>query len=290
MQVKKYSGEMAPFDESLLRHSLARSGASEKEIDMVYAGIKGYLYDGITTKELYEIAFEALAKQKDSYAARYSLKRALRELGPEGFYFEKWVARLMQEDGFEVLTGQTIQGHAVTHEIDVVASRGERMFAIECKFRNDPNSKISVTTPMYFKSRKEDISGITYNFFDEPSQFTEGMMITNAYFTTDSIDFSEHYQIKLLSWGYPKDKSLNAMVDDNAEYPVTCLTNLSAQEKALLLENDCILVKDLLEAPELLSQIEVSKKHQERILREAQELVRSPQKSTKKQEKRSPLR
>ena len=285
MRVKKYSGEMAPFDESSLRHSLTRSGASEKEVDMAYAAIKGYLYDGITTKELYEVAFEALANQKSSYAARYSLKSARRELGPEGFYFEKWIARLMQEDGFNAITGQTVHGHAVKHEIDVVAVKGEQMFAIECKFRNDPDSKISVTTPMYFKSRKEDISGINYNFFDKPRQFTEGMMVTNASFTTDSIDFSKHYQIKLLSWDYPNGKSLKALVDDHAEYPVTCLTHLSDREKGFLLKEDCILVKDLLDAPHLLSEIQVSKSNQRSILQEAQELVDRPLKSTDRQTK-----
>lgn len=277
MRVKKYSGEMAPFDESALRHSLTRSGASEKEVDMVYAAIKGYLYDGISTKELYQVAFEALAKQKDSYAARYSLKRALRELGPEGFYFEKWVARLMKEDGFQTLTSQTVQGHAVSHEIDVVAQRDNRLLAIECKFRNDPDAKISVTTPMYFKSRANDISGITYNFFDSPREFSAGMMVTNAYFTSDSIDFAEFYDIKLLSWNYPEGKSLKVLVDDNAEYPVTCLINLSEQEKKLLLKNDCILVKDLVERPEILSQIQITRDHQERIQREAKELINSPQ-------------
>lgn len=276
MRVKKYSGEMAPFDESSLRLSLTRSGASEKEVDMVYAAIKGYLYDGITTKELYQIAFDTLAKQKDSYAARYSLKRALRELGPEGFYFEKWVTRLIQEDGFQATSGVTIQGHAVTHEIDVIAMRDDRMLAIECKFRNDPDAKISVTTPMYFKSRKEDISGISYNFFDKSSEFTEGMMITNAYFTSDSIAFGEYYKIKLLSWDYPKGKSLKVLVDDNAEYPVTCLVNLSENEKALLLKNDCILVKDLLAMPDILTTLAVSEEKQKRILKEAKELVNKP--------------
>ena len=54
MRVKKYSGEMAPFDESSLRHSLTQFRCKRKRnSDMAYAAIKGYLYDGITSRKNY---------------------------------------------------------------------------------------------------------------------------------------------------------------------------------------------------------------------------------------------
>lgn len=276
MRVKKYSGELVPFDETALRRSLTRSGANEQEVNMVYESIKGSVYDGIPTKELYEMAFNALRGKKNSYAARYSLKRAIRELGPEGFYFEKWIARLFQEDGYEAVTGQTVQGHAVSHEIDVVALKGNEMLAIECKFRNDAYAKISVTTPMYFKSRKEDITGISYRFFNQDHEFTDGWLVTNAYLTTDSIAFGNYYKVNLLSWDYPKGSCLKTRVDSNAEYPVTCLTNVTEQDKAMLLKFQCILVKDLVKSPQILDKIQVPKDKQKLILKEANELINSP--------------
>lgn len=60
MRVKKYSGELVPFDETALRRSLTRSGATENEVNMVYESIKTSVYDGISTKELYEMAFNGL--------------------------------------------------------------------------------------------------------------------------------------------------------------------------------------------------------------------------------------
>lgn len=276
MRVKKYSGELVTFDETALRRSLSRSGANDQEVNMVYESIKGSVYDGIPTKELYEMAFNALRGKKNSYAARYSLKRAIRELGPEGFYFEKWIARLFQEDGYEAVTGQTVQGHAVSHEIDVVALKGNEMLAIECKFRNDADAKISVTTPMYFKSRKEDITGISYHFFNQNHEFTDGWLVTNAYLTSDSIAFGNYYKVNLLSWDYPRGSSLKKRVDSNAEYPVTCLTNISEQDKAMLLKFQCILVKDLVKSPQILDKIQVAKDKQKLILMEANELINSP--------------
>ena len=208
MKVKKYSGELVDFNPNSLRHSLSRSGASDQEVEKVFGDIIPKLYDGISTRELYELAFDQLKQTRNTYAARYSLKKALRDLGPEGFYFEKWVARIFQEDGYKAITGQTIQGHAVTHEIDVVASKGNELLAIECKFRNDIDAKISVTTPMYFMSRLKDVSNKPYTFFNKTLPVSQGWLVTNAYFTLDSKTFGEHYKLNLLGWDYPEKKSI----------------------------------------------------------------------------------
>src|SRR5690606_33448753 len=114
-----------------LRHSFSKSEASEEEVDKVFERILLRLYNGITTRELYELAFDLLKNHLNSYATRYSLKKALRDLGPEGFYFEKWIGKLFANAGYQTITGKTVQGHAVTHEIDVIATKNEMMLAIE---------------------------------------------------------------------------------------------------------------------------------------------------------------
>ncbi len=276
MQVKKYSGELVPFNPDSLRHSLSRSGASTDEVEKVFAEIKHKLYNGISTRELYELAFELLKNHRNVYAARYSLKKALRDLGPEGFYFERWVSRLFQTNGYEAITGQIIQGHAVTHEIDVVAMKDNELLAVECKFRNDIDAKISVTTPMYFMSRIRDISDIDYTFFQKTKKVSAGWLVTNAYFTSDSIKFGEHYKMNLLGWDYPRENSLKLRVDDNGEYPITCLTTLNTHEKALLLKQQCILVKDIVRYPKFLQHIRADDQKTRKVLLEAQGLIDSP--------------
>ncbi|GGH19376.1 restriction endonuclease [Sphingobacterium alkalisoli] len=275
MQVQKHSGELVPFDPDSLKNSLSRSGANDQEVDKVFKAINDKLYDGISTKKLYQLAFDFLKNLRESYAARYSLKNALRELGPEGFYFEKWIGRLFQEDGYQTVTSQTLQGHAVSHEIDVIALRDENLCAIECKFRNDINAKISVTTPMYFMSRLKDISGLTFNFFNQEHEISQGWLVTNAYLTSDSIRFGEYYKLNLLSWDYPKESSIKARVDSNGEYPITCLTTLNQQEKVTLLKNRCILVKDIVRNTSLLQHIQANNAKKKRILLEAQDLINS---------------
>lgn len=245
IKIKKYSGELIDFDVEKLKYSLSRSGASEIEIEEVLDKMQPQIHDGMTTKTIYQLAFNQLKKVSGTLAARYSLKRALLDLGPAGFYFEQWVAKFLQNYGYETLNNEIVQGEAVTHEADVIAKRGKDLFWIECKFKNTISSKITVTTPMYLLSRIKDISVRSYNFFGKEEKITQGWLITNVYLTSDAVAFGEYYGIKMLSWDYPINRSIKHLVDQKALYPITCLTSLSKREKEYLLSKGYILVKDL---------------------------------------------
>lgn len=272
MRVKKYSGELVPFKVDSLKNSLMRSGADTQQVELVYQDIQPNLFDGISTRELYQLAFDSLKKQRSTYAARYSLKKALRDLGPEGFYFEDWISKLFAADGYQTVTGQTVQGHAVSHEIDVVALKADSMLAIECKFRNDTDAKISVTTPMYFMSRVKDVKDKDFSFFGQSRQFTDGWLVTNAYLTSDSVDFGKYYKLNLLSWDYPVASSIKVRVDNKGLYPITCLTTLTDLAKKELLKKNCVLVKELVENPAFLTGIEIQEGNKAAIFLEAKEL------------------
>jgi hypothetical protein len=241
----KDNGESTPFDEVRFRASLMKSGASGLQVDAVLEEIRTKLYDGLRTRELYQWAHRLLGKQSNAFAARYSLKKALMELGPAGYYFEKWIAKFLDHMGYSTLHSKHIIGHAVTHEADVIAARDGDLVWIECKFRNTGESKITVTTPMYVLSRVKDISNKKYVFWDKEMEFTRGMLVTNSYFTQDSIDFSEYYGLELLSWDYPRGSSLKDLIDQKALYPITCLTCLNKTQKEFLLSKNIILVKEL---------------------------------------------
>lgn len=157
MLVQKYSGELVAFDKSSLIQSLSKSGASQHEVSKVFNGIKPQLYDKITTRKLYQLAFNELKKIRKSYAARYSLKKALRDMGPDGYNFELWVTHLFKEIGYEATHGKILKGTAVNHEVDIIALKNRKLLLGECKFRNDVDAKIPVTTPMYFLSRFNDL-------------------------------------------------------------------------------------------------------------------------------------
>ncbi|MFC7523618.1 restriction endonuclease [Parapedobacter sp. GCM10030251] len=273
MQVKKYSGELVEFDVNRLKGSLSKSGASQDVVDEVWDTMRPMVYDGINTRDLYKLAFRLLKREADSFAARYSLKRALRDLGPAGYFFEQWVAKLFGHANYQTLTGQLLVGNAVTHEIDVVAQKDNEMLLVECKFRNTEDAKITVTTPMYFLSRVKDFQGRKFSFFGEPMEFTAGWLVTNAYMTTDSLHFAQYYGINLLSWDHPADSSIKRRVDNAGLYPITCLTTVTKSEKDTLLKQGCILVKDIVDDQTQLDILHCAPRKKRRILQEAIELV-----------------
>lgn len=274
MLVKKFSGELVPFDKSSLIHSLFKSGASEQEVEKVFHGIEAKLFNEISTRQLYKLAFNELKKVRKSYAARYSLKKALRDLGPEGYNFELWVTRFFEEIGCKATHGQTLQGKAVTHEIDVVAIKNNELHLAECKFRNDVDAKIPVTTPMYFLSRFHDLKDTEFEFFGQKLKPSKGWLITNAYLTSDAIRFAEYYGIKIISWNYPEKSSIKNRVDSGGLYPITCLTTLNNHQKGILLNANIILVKDLLTQIDKVSGLVKLSQSQFRKLREeASELL-----------------
>lgn len=273
MLVKKNSGELIPYNPKALKRSLTKSGAKKEEVEEVFELVSKDLYEGIPTRELYKIAFAHLKNYRNSYAARYSLKRALRDLGPEGYYFEKWIGKVMQAAGYQSLHSEIVQGNAVTHEIDVVASKGDQLLFCECKFRNDEDAKISVTTPMYFLSRMKDVEGHTYHFFGRDMKPTKGFLITNAHLTKDCIDFANYYGIGLISWDYPETNSIKYLVDNAALYPITCLTTLTPEQEKVLLSKECILVKDLQQNNKFLDSLNLSQEQRNEVLEETNELL-----------------
>lgn len=273
MNVRKHSGELEEFDVKRLAHSLSKSGASAQDVQDVLDAILPCLYEGMPTKDIYKLAFRFLKKKANSFAARYNLKRAIMELGPAGYHFEKWMAKIFEYLGYEALTSQHIQGNAVTHEVDIVAQKADQQLLVECKFRNSKDAKISVTTPMYFLSRFKDTEGIRFDFFGKSLPFSEGWMVTNTYFTTDSIDFAKYYGIHLLGWDYPQESSIKVRVDNAGLYPITCLTTLLKREREALLQQGCMLVKELVEQPQLLDTLSLPKRKKKEVIAEAMALV-----------------
>ena len=54
VKVLKRDGRLEEYDASKIRKSLANSGADEKTIDKVMAKVDGFIYDGVSTKEIFK--------------------------------------------------------------------------------------------------------------------------------------------------------------------------------------------------------------------------------------------
>ncbi len=155
--VTKSEGVIVPFSTEKVRQSLARSGASAEVIEMVIDELHKRVYPNMPTRIIEKIAFRLLKKFSRPVAARYHLKRALFELGPSGFPFEKYVAELFSYAGFSTATNQLMKGHCVTHEVDVVAVQQSRYHIIECKYHQQAGARCDVKIPLYIQARFKDI-------------------------------------------------------------------------------------------------------------------------------------
>ncbi|MDO8991928.1 MAG: ATP cone domain-containing protein, partial [Daejeonella sp.] len=132
--VTKMSGERTIFDEEKLRNSLKRSKTEDDIIDKVVEKVKTELRDSISTKEIYRMAFAHLRKSSSHSASRYKLKQSILELGPTGFPFEDYISELLKFKNYRTEVGNIVEGHCVSHEIDIIAERDNRHILLECKF------------------------------------------------------------------------------------------------------------------------------------------------------------
>lgn len=155
--ITKSNGETELFSYEKLRHSLKTAGASNDMVDTIIERIQKDLYEGMSSTAIYKWAFAILKRQSKTSASRYSLKRAIFDLGPTGFPFERLIGALLKEKGYKAEVSVVLQGECVTHEIDVLAEKDNNVYAIECKFHQDPKVTSNVQVPLYINSRFLDI-------------------------------------------------------------------------------------------------------------------------------------
>ncbi|MGA8853833.1 MAG: ATP cone domain-containing protein [Christiangramia sp.] len=266
----KSSGEKVKFSLSKLRKSLLKSGANKAVISSIIDQIRDELYNGISTKEVYNRAFSLLKDLKGAYASRYKLKKAIYELGPSGFPFEKFVAEILKFEGYKIELNVILEGTCVSHEIDIIAHENGSRHLIECKFHNEEGRNCDVKIPLYIHSRFEDIYS-----YEQGKIKGQGWLVTNTKFTLDAIKYGECIGLKLLSWDYPKNKCLKELIDKSGAYPITASTLLSGAEKQFLLERGVILGKHLLEKPYLLDHRGISENRKKRIISEIKMLCKT---------------
>jgi Holliday junction resolvase len=270
--ITKASGVQDEYSSEKLRHSLAKSGANEVTIDNILSEIESTLYDGISTKKIYQAAFNMLKRGNRSHAGRYNLKRAIMALGPSGFPFEKYVAAIFEWQGYKVQTQLFLKGSCVTHEIDVLAENDTEFLLIECKYHNSVGIVSDVKIPLYIHSRYQDVL-INWSKTSTTKPLN-CCLVTNTKFSSDAITYGNCIGIKLLGWDYPSKKSLSSLIDKSGLYPITCLTTLTNKEKENVLAAGTVLCSSLLQNETLLNKQGIGQSRMTNIIAEIKSLCK----------------
>lgn len=242
--ITKSSGAKELFDSEKLENSLLNSGAGEESAKHIVDHIAKELEDGMSTSMLYDHAFFLLDRMEKPASARYSLKRALGELGPTGFPFEKFMAEVFRARSFHVKTDQLIKGHCAEHEVDLVAWNENRLIMCEAKFHNEFGLKSDLKVTLYVKARFDDLRGVDY-FYGKKRRLDEGWLITNTKFTDKAIKYALCSGLRLVGWNFPAKGNLHDLIEDVALHPVTSLITLSLSEKKILVDAGVVLCRDV---------------------------------------------
>ena len=267
--VKKHSGDLVPFEIEKLENSLFKSGASPELIDKITNEVLDYLVEGISTKEIYKRAYGILRKSSNALAGRYKLKNAILELGPSGYPFEAFIAHLFEYQGYKVQSGVVLNGKCVTHEVDVRAENDDEIHFMECKYHSNPGYKSDVKIALYVHSRINDL--IAYYQPKFPNKKFTGWIVDNTNFTSDAIQYAECSGLKIMAWNYPAKGSLKDRIEISGLYPISCLVSLTKAEKQVLLKEDIVLCRQLLDSNEALNLID-RRKHK-KVQEECRELT-----------------
>lgn len=263
--ITKASGERVPFEPDKMRQSLLRVGALPDTAEQIVAEVSADLPPGISTRKLYQRAFNLLRKHSRPIAARYKLKRAVMELGPSGYPFEQFIGALLRAQGYAVQVGVQVQGRCIRHEVDVLADRDDRRLAIECKFGATSHKRLDVKVPLYIRSRVQDLID---RWQSEPGGQTrqyEGWLITNGDFSRDAREYGTCAGLRLVAWHFPTRGNLKDLIEHSGLYPVTTLITLTKAEKKRLLEQDIVLVRHLREDAAPLDGLHLSKPRRRKV-------------------------
>lgn len=264
--VIKANGQVEPFSEQKLLQSAHRAGVPKQLQDEMVTHIKQTLRENIPTSEIYRQILSYLSKAPDPHIrAKYSLKQAIMDLGPTGYPFEDYVARILEAQGYSTTVRNIMRGKCISHEIDVIAEKNfekaQKKVMVEAKYHNHLGVKTEVHVAMYTFARFQDVK-IQHNF-------TNALLITNTKATTDAIAYAQCMGMDIISWSYPEGGSLRELVEKYSLHPITTLTSLNTEQQQEFLRRGIVLCRDICKNSDLLSLLRLNQAEREKVYQEA---------------------
>jgi len=235
--VIKASGEKEEFQPEKIYTSLLRIGVDKDTAKEIVYEVSKRVKNNISTRELYRYVFYLLREKRHPRAHRYVLREAIMRLGPEGYPFEQFFAKILSAYGYITYTNRIIKGKCITHEIDIIAEKNNKRFLIECKYHNEFGIKTDVKVVLYVYAR----------FLDLRHHFNNVWIATNTKLTKEAIDYAKCMKIKVTAWRYPYRQGLEHMIEQKKLYPITIITDLDDSLREKMLRNKLVLLRDIIE-------------------------------------------
>jgi hypothetical protein len=271
------------FNKDKLNTSLLKAGASS-DLSAAAANVVDRQFKGhMKTDEIYNCTLDHIKKSDPMVALKYTLKRAIMSLGPDGFVFEKYVAKILEQNGYKTeMPQQVLSGYCVDHEVDIIAKVKEENIMVECKFHNISGNQSDIKTTLYVNSRFLDLKKGWYhrnqnkgndnsrNELDNTCFLTGAWLFTNTKCTFDAIKYANCSGMKITAWNYPENESLQFYVENKKLYPITILSTLSENHRRKLFEKNILTIKELIafQIEDLMKLLLLDENHVEKIIDE----------------------
>jgi hypothetical protein len=272
--VVKDNGSQEAFDEEKIKRSLIKSGAGVNTVNSAIENVKKNMKDYMPSRNIYKHIIRHLKNREPDTAIKYKLKWAIMDLGPTGYIFEKYFAKILAEYGFETEVSTIVRGLCVDHEVDIIARKNDEYHMVECKYHNDLEMSSDIKTALYVHSRFEDIRK-AYNSGLNGYNLREGWLATNTKVTNEAIKYSKCVKMKVVAWHYPEEENLEYFIETKKLYPVSILNGLNNQQKNSLFGSDIITIKDFLkfDRDQLLNLLNTSPDHLGKLLSQIEMLI-----------------
>jgi len=249
MYVINSRGEQEPFSLQKVEQSARRVGANLKLAKGIAQQIKRKIYNGIPTFKIFQEVRELLNQAQPVFGLKFNLKQAMRDLGPDGFGFEKYAGAIFREAGYAVKLNQFVSGKCLrNYEIDFIAEKGGILKIGECKYHSQRSGlAVDQEVALANYARFADILQGKFALAKiNQGKEISSILVTNTKFSTRAIQYSECSGVGLWGWKYPLNKGLEVFIDQNKLYPVTMLPSFQKQWADIFNQRDIILAIDVL--------------------------------------------
>ncbi len=241
-------GEQELFSAQKVERSARRVGASLKLAREIAKEVERKIYNGIPTFEIFKEVKNLLNQAEPIFGFKFNLKQAMKELGPDGFGFEKYVAALLRQTGYMVKLNQFISGKCLSqYEIDFTAEKDNILKIGECKYHSQAGVAVDQEVALANHARFLDIIQGKYALSKiQQGKKISSLLVTNTRFSTRAIKYSESYGVGLWGWKYPINNGLEVFIDQNKMYPINILPSFQKQWTNAFNKRNIILAGDIL--------------------------------------------
>jgi len=273
-EIIKSTGKRQLFSWRKVYHSVKRVGGPSNLAAQIANELQKEVQPGWTTLRISRRVKALLKSRKPSSAIKFNLFWAMTQLGPTGFPFQEYIARIFEAQGFKVGVEKWAKGRCIRHAVDFIADNDRTIYIGECKYHNTRGIKTNVDVILHYFARFSDIkNGPSFIQARKEKKTVKTILVTNTQFTTQAIKYARCVGQELWGWNYPSRQGLETVIDARKVYPITILPSFRGKRlMQVFSERGLILARDVLDKESRFKNLNLSPKLLSSLKREAHQL------------------